>query len=46
MSYLRYVFYVQASQGAGGDQWKTAKSIYEFSAKDIDGSEVCLDKYR
>ncbi|PWA25342.1 hypothetical protein CCH79_00005173 [Gambusia affinis] len=28
------------------DNWKTAKSIYEFSAKDIDGNEVSLEKYK
>jgi len=28
------------------DSWKTAKSIYEFSAKDIDGNEVSMEKYR
>lgn len=27
-------------------QWKNAKSIYEFSAKDIDGKEVSLEKYK
>lgn len=26
--------------------WKNAKSIYEFSAKDIDGNETSLEKYR
>ncbi|KAK2176929.1 hypothetical protein NP493_630g00008 [Ridgeia piscesae] len=26
--------------------WKSAKSIYEFSANDIDGNEVSLEKYR
>uniref|UniRef100_A0A669EXD0 Glutathione peroxidase n=2 Tax=Oreochromis TaxID=8139 RepID=A0A669EXD0_ORENI len=26
--------------------WRSAKSIYEFSAKDIDGNEVSLEKYR
>nr|ARM65443.1 gluthathione peroxidase 4b [Totoaba macdonaldi] len=26
--------------------WQSAKSIYEFSAKDIDGNEVSLEKYR
>ncbi|KAK6311000.1 hypothetical protein J4Q44_G00190550 [Coregonus suidteri] len=26
--------------------WKTAKSIYEFGAKDIDGEDVSLEKYR
>lgn len=26
--------------------WKKAQSIYEFSAKDIDGNEVSLEKYR
>ncbi|GAA6234883.1 phospholipid hydroperoxide glutathione peroxidase, mitochondrial-like [Lates japonicus] len=26
--------------------WQSAKTIYEFSAKDIDGNEVSLEKYR
>ncbi|KAF4076450.1 hypothetical protein AMELA_G00215230 [Ameiurus melas] len=26
--------------------WKSAKSIYEFSAIDIDGNEESLEKYR
>ncbi|KAE8631797.1 hypothetical protein XENTR_v10001301 [Xenopus tropicalis] len=26
--------------------WKAAKTIYEFSAVDIDGNEVSLEKYR
>lgn len=26
--------------------WKSAKSMYDFSAKDIDGNEVSLSKYR
>jgi len=28
------------------DAWKQAKSIFEFSALDIDGNEVSLEKYR
>lgn len=28
------------------ESWQAAKSIYEFSAKDIDGNEVSLEKYR
>lgn len=28
------------------DSWKSAKSIYEFSAKDINYQDVSLDKYR
>jgi len=31
---------------ASGDSWKTASSIYEFSAKTIDGEEVSLSKYK
>lgn len=34
------------ASGANGEEWKTAGSIYEFSAKDIDGNEVSLDKYK
>lgn len=28
------------------EDWQSAKSIYEFSAVDIDGNEVSLEKYR
>ncbi|KAL7851158.1 hypothetical protein AOLI_G00215140 [Acnodon oligacanthus] len=31
---------------AQANDWKSAKSIYEFSAIDIDGNEVSLEKYR
>ncbi|KAF4117876.1 hypothetical protein G5714_002429 [Onychostoma macrolepis] len=31
---------------AQANDWQSAKSIYEFSAKDIDGNEVSLEKYR
>ncbi|KAG7488060.1 hypothetical protein MATL_G00029270 [Megalops atlanticus] len=34
------------SVSAQGEEWRTAQSIYEFSAKDIDGNEVSLEKYR
>jgi len=32
--------------GEAKDAWKSAASIYEFAAKDIDGNQVSLDKYR
>lgn len=28
------------------ESWKDASSIYDFSAVDIDGNEVSLDKYK
>ncbi|KAK7136990.1 hypothetical protein R3I93_017148 [Phoxinus phoxinus] len=28
------------------EDWQTAKSIYDFTVTDIEGSEVSLDKYR
>lgn len=31
---------------AAAQNWKAASTIYEFNAKDIDGNEVSLDKYR
>ncbi|KAK2086835.1 Phospholipid hydroperoxide glutathione peroxidase, mitochondrial [Saguinus oedipus] len=31
---------------ASQDDWRSARSMYEFSAKDIDGHMVNLDKYR
>uniref|UniRef100_A0A8C4SU45 phospholipid-hydroperoxide glutathione peroxidase n=1 Tax=Erpetoichthys calabaricus TaxID=27687 RepID=A0A8C4SU45_ERPCA len=33
-------------QCAQVEDWQKAKSIYEFMAKDIDGNEVSLEKYR
>ena len=47
--FLFYSFsFVQATgEGAmSGDGWKNAKSIYEFTAKDIDGNDVSLEKYK
>ena len=41
-----YPFTQASGTGASGDHWKTASSIYDFSARDIDGNEVCLDKYK
>ena len=37
-----------SGSGASADKdwWKKAKSIYEFSAKDIDGNDICLEKYK
>lgn len=31
---------------SGNTDWKTAKSIYDFTVKDISGNEVSLEKYR
>lgn len=33
-------------QCAQADDWRSAKSIYDFHALDIDGNNVSLDKYR
>ncbi|CDQ74423.1 unnamed protein product [Oncorhynchus mykiss] len=33
-------------KSAPTEDWQTASSIYDFSAKDIDGNEVSLEKYR
>uniref|UniRef100_A0A8C9V195 GPX4 peroxidase n=1 Tax=Scleropages formosus TaxID=113540 RepID=A0A8C9V195_SCLFO len=35
-----------ADPGGCADNWHQAKTIYEFSAKDIDGNLVSLEKYR
>jgi hypothetical protein len=38
---------IQASaQGAGNADYKKATSIYDFTAVDIDGNQVSLDKYK
>ncbi|MBN3317088.1 GPX4 peroxidase, partial [Atractosteus spatula] len=34
------------SVSAQAEDYRAAKSIYEFTAKDIDGGEVSLDQYR
>jgi len=31
---------------ASNNNWKEAKTLYEFKAKDIDGNEVSLDQYK
>lgn len=33
-------------QCASRDDWRCARSMHEFSAKDIDGHMICLDKYK
>uniref|UniRef100_A0A8C4K1Y2 GPX4 peroxidase n=1 Tax=Dromaius novaehollandiae TaxID=8790 RepID=A0A8C4K1Y2_DRONO len=33
-------------QCAQADDWRVAKSIYDFHAQDIDGNIVSLEKYR
>uniref|UniRef100_A0A8D0L4Y4 Glutathione peroxidase 4 n=1 Tax=Sphenodon punctatus TaxID=8508 RepID=A0A8D0L4Y4_SPHPU len=30
----------------GDDDWKSAKSIFGFHAKDIDGNDISLEKYK
>jgi len=35
-----------ASASAGEKDYKHATSIYDFSAKDIDGNEVSMSKYK
>ncbi|KAG7456726.1 hypothetical protein MATL_G00239010 [Megalops atlanticus] len=37
---------VVRAMSAQAEDWRNAKTIYEFSAKDIDGNEVSLEKYR
>ncbi|NXS92738.1 GPX4 peroxidase, partial [Jacana jacana] len=31
---------------AQASDWRSAKAIYDFHARDIDGNEVSLEKYR
>ncbi|MBZ3876362.1 Phospholipid hydroperoxide glutathione peroxidase, mitochondrial [Sciurus carolinensis] len=35
-----------ALQCASHDDWRCCRSMHDFSAKDIDGHMVCLDKYK
>jgi len=41
-----WLFDSSAEAGETKEAWKNASTIYEFSAKDIDGNQVSLDKYR
>jgi glutathione peroxidase-family protein len=34
------------TMAAEGDNWKNAASVYDFTAKDIDGNDVSLSKYK
>ena len=45
-AHTSYVSLLQAQGGKDKDWWKKAESIYEFTVKDIDGNDVCLDKYK
>ncbi|KAG5893041.1 hypothetical protein JTB14_014821 [Gonioctena quinquepunctata] len=36
----------EESSDESDEKWKNAKSLYEFSAKDIKGEEVSLEKYK
>ncbi|KAG8183673.1 hypothetical protein JTE90_010145 [Oedothorax gibbosus] len=38
--------FAKMATSSGNANWKSAKSIYDFSAIDIDGNEVSLEKYR
>lgn len=31
---------------SGESEWESAKSVYDFTVKDMDGQDVSLDKYR
>ncbi|KAJ8387741.1 hypothetical protein AAFF_G00150420 [Aldrovandia affinis] len=36
----------RGAMSAQGEDWQNAKTIYDFTAKDIDGNVVSLEKYR
>lgn len=40
------LFFVLSSTSTPTEDWHTATSIYDFSAMDIDGNVVSLEKYR
>ncbi|KAL6469372.1 hypothetical protein MHYP_G00228960 [Metynnis hypsauchen] len=54
MQFINRVLFFSALAGSGimsamsaqVEDWQMAKSIYEFTATDIDGNEVSLEKYR
>jgi len=35
-----------STEGLGNDDYKKASSIYDFTAMDINGNQVSLDKYK
>jgi len=44
--FMNSVFPMAFASTADSFDWKTAKSVYEFSAKNIDGVDTSLDKYQ
>ncbi|CAB1460169.1 unnamed protein product, partial [Pleuronectes platessa] len=39
------LFFVLSTTSAPTEDWQTATSIYDFSATDIDGNVISLEKY-
>jgi hypothetical protein len=37
---------LKMATASDGKDWKNAGSIYEFQAKDIDGNDVSMEKYK
>lgn len=37
---------IDTTSGKMGDEWKNAKSVYEFNVKDINGEDVSMEKYK
>ncbi|KAF2895787.1 hypothetical protein ILUMI_10389 [Ignelater luminosus] len=44
--FTSFGFKATVMASANQDNWKEAKSIYDFSAKTLDGQEVSLEKYK
>jgi len=47
-AYIAYMYFIggDLKNATGGEAWKNASSIYDFTVKDIDGNDVSLDKYK
>jgi cytochrome oxidase Cu insertion factor (SCO1/SenC/PrrC family) len=43
---IKHVLLKPSATMATAAEWKDAKSIYEFTADDIDGNPTSLDKYK
>ena len=46
MFYNGQLLFAPVQAGAGPSNPEKADNIYEFTAKDIDGNDVSLDKYK
>lgn len=43
---LNKLIMLQFSSNMGNEDWKNAKTVYDFTVKDNEGKDVSLEKYK